>query len=568
MLNRYRHRRGPYALAEPSPSGGILRKLIAWAIILLVVYFLVKWGLAAMGVGNHLERKSVQLDVENRSNVTVSLEGGLMQQADTRLKLLPEDRIVTNTNGHAMLTFFDGTMIRMDEQSELTIAESSMGTASSELAASMERGAVWVRTPDADSFSGTILRTFATANYVATLPSDAEVVFGAQSILVFSADGDGVLVQASGAEDVSIGEGQQLVVPEGEGFAGDLRRYRSAMDPLAVRRAFIEESRGIVPAEGEGVPTIEPPTDVNLITVEMPVEGQTVSGSTVRVQGKVGARIERVRVNGYPASIDRSQGTYSQELAMPGTATFTIRVEALDRTGVVVEQQERTVKPAAAGTAPGVTITTPGKNGETVRTAAQEIEIRGTSPAGTAAIYVNDYKLQLFRAGDPDWSYLASKRFNNLQDGQNVFNVVAEDASGTRSAAATLTVVVGTDGPTTPAGATSSAAPQVSETTLPTNDPLKPGTITVTSPTPGASATHTGTGFLLEGTTIAETASVWVNGYQLKLYTPGRTFWNYWATAAYGTLKPGTNVYRIVTRNAQNQILDAFTYTVEYTPSR
>lgn len=568
MLTRYRHRRGPYALAEPSPAGGIARKLIAWAVIAIVIYFLIKWALMAMGVGNHLERKSVQLDVENRSNVTVSLDGGLMQHADKRLKLLPEDTIVSNAGGHAMLTFFDGTMLRMDEQSEVTVDESSMGTASSDIAVTLSRGAIWARTPSASDFSGAIMRTVVTQNYSATLPADAEVVLGAHTVLVFSADGAGVLIQASGADDVYVGEGQQLLVPEAEAFIGDLGRYRTAMDPLAVRRAFIEESRMTQPVSGgTGATGVTPPADVNLITIEMPVDGQTVSGSTVRVQGKVGVRIERVRVNGYPASIDRSQGIYSQELAMPGTDTFTIRVEALDRTGVVVEQQERTVKPASAGTALAPTITKPGKNGETVHTAADEVEIRGTVPSGTTAIYVNDYKLQLFRAGDPDWSYLASKRFDNLKDGDNVFNVVAVDTTGARSAPATITVVIGANGPTTPAGATtSSAAPTVNEATLPTNAPLKPGTLAVTAPSGGTSTTFTGTGFLLEGTTIAETASVWVNGYQLKLYSPGKTFWNYWATAAYGTLKKGSNVYRIVSRNKDNQILDTFTYTVEYNP--
>ncbi len=566
MLTRYRHRRGPYALAEQSGSSGILRKLIAWVIIAAVLYFVVGWLLSAMGVGNHVERKSVQLDVQNNSNVTVSLEGGLMQRADKRLKLLPEDRIVANAGGRAMLTFFDGTMIRMDEQSELMIDESSLGTSSSDVAVTLERGAIWARTPSTQSFSGAITRTIATDNYVATLPGDAEVVLGAHTVLVFSADGDGVLIAASGADDTYVGEGQQLLVPEEEAFIGDLRRYRSAMDPLAVRRAFIEESRATAPVQNAGDTGSTPPGDVNLITMEMPVDGQTVSGSTVRVQGKVGARIERVRVNGYPASIDRQQGTYSQELAMPSTNTFTIRVEALDRTGVVVEQLERTVKPGSAGTAPSPVISNPGRNGETVRTAAEEVEIRGTAPSGTTAVYVNDYKLMLFRAGDADWSYLASKRFDNLKDGDNVFSVVAEDSSGARSAAATITIVVGANGPTTPAGATSSAPAAVNEATLPNNTPLKPGTIAVTAPTPGNSATHSGTGFLLEGTTGSDTASVWVNGYQLKLYTSGRTFWNYWATAAYGTLKPGSNVYRIVTRNKENQILDVFTYTVEYNP--
>ena len=570
MLPRYRQRRGPYALAEPSPVGGIVRRLVVLAVIALLFYMLVRWALGALGVGNHLERKAVQLDVENRSNVTVSLEGGLMQRPDGRLKLWPGDRIVSNANGNAMLTFFDESLIRLDEQSEVGIDESSRGSVDSEWGAALIRGAIWTRTPDADAFTGSIVRVIHTENYSAYLPSDADVVFGLHSVLVFSADGDGVRIESDGADEpVSIGEGQQLVVPEDEAFNGDLRRYRSAMDPLAIRRAFIEESRTLGGAAVTASGAVAPSDDVDLITVDSPASGQTVSGSTVRVQGKVGARVERVRVNGYPATINRTQGTYSQELAMPPTETFTIRVEALDRTGVVVEQQERTVKPAAAGTATAPNIVSPGKNGETVRTAAEELEIRGTAPSGTAAIYVNDYKLLLFRAGDTDWSYLASKRLTNLKDGENIFNVVAEDAAGNRSAPATLTIVVGAAGPTTPAPGTSSAssvAPAVSEESLPKNDPLKPGTLAVTAPTSGANATHTGTGFLLEGTTIAETASVWVNGYQLKLYTPGKTFWNYWATAAYGTLKPGTNVYRIVSRNAQNQILDIFTYTVEYNP--
>ena len=491
-----------------------------------------------------------------------------MQQADDRLKLLPDDRIVTNAGGRALLTFFDGTMVRMDEQSEITIDESSLGTKESSLSLTLARGAAWLKTPAPSIFSGAITRSITTENYTVTIPTDAEVVLGSHSILVFSADGDGVLLEASGADDITIGEGQQIIVPENEAFIGDMRRYRSAMDPLAVRRAFIEESRLLIPSSaqaGEASSTVAAPMDVNFISIERPTDGQTVSGSTVRVQGSVGARIERVRVNGYPASIDRTQGTYSQELALPAGNSFTIRVEALDRTGVIVEQQERTVKPALSVVSPTPSIVSPGKNGETVRTSAGEIEIRGTAPAGTVAVYVNDYKLMLFREGNADWSYLASKRFDNLRDGPNVFNVVAENASGARSPAATLTIVVGEDGPTTPAGSTSSTAPApVSESTLPSNTPLQPGTLAVASPSGGTSTTFSGTGFLLEGTTIKETASVWVNGYQLRLYTPGKTFWNYWATAAYGTLKKGTNVYRIVSRDKDNQILDVFTYTVEY----
>lgn len=564
MLTRYRHRRGPYALAEPSPLPGILRRVVALAIVLLAGYYGVRWTLSAMGVGNSVERRTVVMQVEGNSNVTVSLEDALMQRADGELKLWPGDRVVANANGHALLRFFDGSVVRMDEQSEVRIDESEQGTATSSIGATLVRGALWVRTPTTGAFSGAIVRTVSTEHYEAQLPSDADVIVGANTLLVFSADGDGVRLEAEGTDAITVGEGQQIVVPEGEEFTGDLRRFRSAMDPLAIRRAFIEESRSMNVETGE-VGTGEPAVELDMITVDSPADGETVAGSTVRVQGKVGARVERVRVNGYPATINRTQGTYSQELAMPTTETFTIRVEALDRTGVVVEQQERTVKPQSAGPVGAATILRPGKNGETVRTASEELEIEGTAPVGTAAIYVNDYKLLLFRAGDTEWSYLASKRLTNLKDGENVFNVVAEDAAGRRSAPVSITIVVGENGPTTPSSAAaSSAAPEVSETALPQNEPLRPGTLAVTAPVAGTSATMTGTGFLLEGTTIRETASVWVNGYRLKLYEPGKTFWNYWALEKYATLKVGTNVYAIVSRDAQNRILDRMTYTVEF----
>lgn len=567
MLPRYRHRRGPYALAEPSPAKGIIRRVLVFAVLACMLYVALQWVLGLLGISNHLERKSVQLDVENRSNVTVSLEGGLMQRPDGKLKLWPDDRIVANAGGNARITFFDGTVMRSDEQSELEIDESSFGTTESLIEATLVRGALWIRTPTVDNFSGAIVRNVSTTHYGVSLPSDAEVILGDRSVLVFRADGDGVTLRADDADDMIIGEGQQLLVPDDASFNGDLRRFRSAMDPLAVRRAFIEESRQLdLSTESSTVPGAQP-TALDLMTVTEPTDGQTISGSTVKVQGAIGSRIERIRVNGYPASINRSQGIYTQELALPVSETFTIRVEALDRTGIVVEQQERTVLIAKAVAMTSPTITKPGKNGEIVRTPLEEIDIRGTAPIGTTSIYVNDYKLQLFREGDAEWSYLASLRLGNLKQGENIFNVVAESATGNRSVPATLTIIVGEAGQTTPApSSVSSAAPVLSETSLPNNAPLKPGTLAVTSPSAGTSASYTGTGFLLEGTTDRETAGMWVNGYQLKLYVPGKTFWNYWALPKYGTLKQGTNVYRIVARDAKNQIIDVLTYTVEYTP--
>ncbi len=559
MLHRYRQRSGPYSLAEPSPLWGMLRRVLLLLAAALVLFFLVRSVFGMLGIGNRVERRQAVLTVENRSNVTVSLEGGLMQRADDRLPLYAGDRVVTGGNGHAQLAFFDGTSVRLDEQSEVEVDETYSGSTESAIGLSLNRGSVWMKTPLASAFSGTIVRTMSSDIYEAMLPSDAEVVFEERAILVFSADGDGVSVAVNG-ETVLIGEGQQMVFPET--IEGDPRQYRSALDPFVVRSPFIEESRKIklTPSTNGGTSSASATTDT--LTVTAPVNGQSISGTTVLVHGTIGPRAEKVRVNGYPATISREQGTFSQELSVTAGSTFVIHVEALDQSDVIVQQIERTVRPAQSSVG-SPTITLPAKNGETFRTNLEELEIKGTVPAGTTAVYVNDYKLQLFRTGDTDWSYLASVRLLNMKQGENIFNVVAENASGGRSAAAKITIILGAEGTAVSSASVSSV---VSEESLPTNDPLRPGTLAVTAPTPGTTAVHTGTGFLLEGTTIAETASVWVNGYRLQLYEQGKTFWNYWALPKYDTLKRGRNVYRIVSRNAANQILDAMTYTVEYTP--
>jgi hypothetical protein len=104
---------------------------------------------------------------------------------------------------------------------------------------------------------------------------------------------------------------------------------------------------------------------------------------------------------------------------------------------------------------------------------------------------------------------------------------------------------------------------------LPDNDPLQPGTITVTAPTPGTRHVAVGTDqieFLIEGAVPSDTTSVWVNGYQLRLYEAGKSYWNYIASTKLNTMKRGENSYEIVARNSTGQILDRFTYVIEFDP--
>jgi len=82
-----------------------------------------------------------------------------------------------------------------------------------------------------------------------------------------------------------------------------------------------------------------------------------------------------------------------------------------------------------------------GKDWQTTR---EPITITGTAPAGTKAIYVNDYELKKFVPGDKGWSYIAAGKFDSIKEGENVFEVIAEDEEGEKTLIDAITIVYGT----------------------------------------------------------------------------------------------------------------------------
>lgn len=554
-------------MAAPSVVPSIVRSIVLLAILGLILYGFTRFVFWLFG-GDDLPRTAATLTVEDGGTVNVAVEDGLLRRVDGSLKVYPDDRITTGTTANARLQFFDGSLARIDSDSDLTISKDAEDAEAAQWEVTTVKGALWVRIPTLDTYSGSITRVIDFPRYDAVLTSDTEAVFEEDRLMVFSADGQGISITIDGLDEpVVIGEGQQFELPDGQ-MGSDPYRYRSAIEPLAAQRSFITESRTLVPAEIPGV--IAGSGSINQsepLTVSEPVNGTTVTTSTVRVTGQVSALVDRVRINSYEATIDRTSGTFTQELALQSGNQTTLLIEALDSRGLTVGQESRTVYRGSETVTPP-SITAPAAGGQIYRTNDDEIAVSGTAPRGTAGIIVNDYRLQLYRAGDTTWSYLASKALGNLRDGQNIFDVTAVDAAGNRSAPVRMTVMVeaGAEGVIGGNPSSTSSVVTVEETDLPQNDPLMPGTISITGPQPGSVYTATGSEFLLEGTTPRETASVWVNGYKLQLYRPGVTFWNYIAKTEYNTLKPGTNVYRIVARNAENRILDTFEYTVTYNP--
>jgi len=571
-LLRRRHYTGQYPLATAPGSLSLLRSIIALVLIALVLFYVGKKVMQFFNVGNAVRQNAAVLLTEGPGTVNVSIDGGEMKRAENRLKLYPNDQVTTSGNARAALALFDGTIVRLDNATILQVVESEHGVKQSRIVLALNGGSVWISTPTVDDYSGSILREIRTEQMNLALPPRTEIAVTPSAFTTFAADGQGISVLVAGNRTpVIIGEGQQFTIPAGAPLAGNLYRFRSPLDPLMVLSPFVSESRSMrysISASVSGSGTVAPPAveSQDVLTVSEPAQGITLDTATVKVVGTVRKPAEKVRINGY--LVETTNGRFEREISLPDEDEVTVLVEALNADGTVNEKIQRTLKrdrkPPEAPT-----ILTPAKAGETYATMRDPIEISGEAPDGTVGIVVNDYRLQLFTPGERTWSYLASTKLANMQQGSNTYSVVAINKGGYLSPPAVITILFnqGQEGLVKLAGtgaAASSTAPTEDVATLPDNAPLNPGSLAVTGPAAGTQFTSTGSSFLLEGTTSSATASIWVNDYRLKLYLPGKITWNYIADVQYGTLSRGRNLYRIVARDKNNMILDTVTYTVRY----
>lgn len=564
MYVRHRHRRSSFG-SEPSPKRFSLGRIIGLILVVLVMWW--AWKTVAGWFGGNLKlQETATLSTENRGIVNVTLQNEGDRTAVDGMALGTGDKISTGPTAHATLRFRDGTWVRLDNRTTVSITQSTNGEKGG-LVLSVPEGQIWAVVPHTTSGSTFMSRQVHMAKLKYELPMNTQALLGQQQVVVLSADGEGVQVSGASSDDFTIGEGQLWQGPTSGSISGDPLSYRSAIVSNRDLPAFFIESSNLtgntrLPATNSG--TLAVTTDI--LSVSTPPSGYILTDTTLKVRGATSAAVAKVFVNGYEAQLDSTKRTFAQEISPPdGLAEFDVVVQAFDRTGAILADIRRTVKrQIVTSTGPATpAITFPVAVNGSFTTKDEELVIRGTSTKDAQSVFVNDYKLQLFDPAKGTWSYLASTRLGNMKKGENVFEVFVVDSEGRRSQPAKIIIIQGEAASST---TTSTSSKSSSLAPLPTNAALEPGSLSVTGPSAGLTHTETGTGFLLEGRTSAKTNTISVNGYSLQLYKPGKTTWNYIAAAEFGNLKAGSNTYKVVARNSENQILDSLTYTVSYEP--
>jgi len=183
------------------------------------------------------------------------------------------------------------------------------------------------------------------------------------------------------------------------------------------------------------------------------------------------------------------------------------------------------------------------------------VVISGIAPAGASEIWVNNYKLNLFRPGDRKWRYFAKGEFNTLKNGQNSYTAFAVDSQGNRSESRTLTFnYLGmADGGVVPATNNTSTnttnTNEVTTVTAPSNDVMAPVFVyPKVSPFETSASKVT-----LRGTVDPSVTAVEVNGYRLKQFQAGSGTWKYLANADMGNMSEGENTFTVQTYIGNNK---------------
>jgi len=148
------------------------------------------------------------------------------------------------------------------------------------------------------------------------------------------------------------------------------------------------------------------------------------------------------------------------------------------------------------------------------------------------------YILNRYSPGQIQWSYVASLGYGNLVNGENRFSIVAIGRNGQRSEPTELKFT--------------------HNTSLPPADLSAPVVLKILEESEGS--------YLVTGTIGQGIARVVVNGFALTRFVANSKQWSYRAAPKYGNLTSGLNTFEVYGEDIAGKKTPIETFTIEYKP--
>lgn len=419
--------------------------------------------------------------------------------------ILEGDSVKTAPNSKAVIRFFNDSVIRLDSSTEIFIDTLESRGSEDHISILLSSGAAWVvRAPDKTVESlfsvrtkNLIVRTIGTVFDVAYAARGEEVhvIEGKVRVDVLSEEGGDRTV-----DSLDVGVGQQILFGTGQ---LEQFRARRAPDILAALSDEFETS---------------PWYRWNRMEDESSVATADVrSGSDFAIVADGTESADSAAETDKPNEPDLANDTKDSDVKIQISAP-------------VVEKPlegERTISDG-------------------------DVLIEGTVNSGAASLRITSsadssgepYVLKTYKAGDTTWSYRASTALGNLKPGKNVFSIVAADADGKESSAATVTITF-----------EAAVSEPPAELLMPTVDTFN-----------GKKELR-----LVGGNVVAIVGSVgtWaqsvvVNDYALSKYVPGSGEWTYFANYEFGNLKEGDNPFTVYATDLQGRKSPVLEFTLTW----
>ncbi len=437
-------------------------------------------------------------------------------------KLLLGDSLKTSFGSKVVLQFFNDTVIRMAEDTAITLTDVIKSSDKESIVLNLDNGKVWVNgqksagVREAEYEVRTKnLKVMATGT-VFEVESDSE-----QLVRVF--DGDvkvDILVDNEGQERVAdtvlVGVGQQLLLDD-----ASISAFEDNKNP-SVLNAIDDDFKTTNYYKW------------NISEDDSPTDFANASESTY----------EEAPLGHFESEEDRLTDDIDlDEEDMTDEDTASDDEEEVDVDNNIVKKPE-IIEPTDTVTTTGK-LTIKGTVGSNVTKVVVESEVGGNT---------DSYTLSQFQKGDSVWSYNVSETFGNIAEGNNTYLVYAYDEDDNKSSPATILISYDKDG--------ISDDDEDQEISI-EEDFEAPSVVSYN----GASSPTVNTDTVTVKGEVAGAKNVVVNGYTLSKFNPGDISWTYIASESLGNLELGENNFTVYATDEDGNKSDVTEFTITYNKS-
>lgn len=428
-------------------------------------------------------------------------------------KFLLGDSLKTSQVGKAVVSIFNGTLLRLGDDTSLTLKDLNKSADSEKIAVNLDNGMIWLNTKKSDGVKDASYEVHTAHMVVRATGTVFEVESGANEVVrVFDSQvAVDVMVNNNGttrvADTITVGVGQEITLDE------------------ATLNAFAQN--------------------------QAPSVLQAVSDQFKTSDWYQWNKSEDLNPTQFGSETGSEQVNSSQEFSGTQATSQSLSQSTTQETQDLTNNSQEFAQELNA---PIIQNPVGGK----VTIDKDKYLLSGTVQAGVAKVLIqqvkdgktDSYPLSKFKVGDTAWSYNLAESLGNLNSGENVYSVYALDSKGKKSPPAVIIITY-------------------NKSVVDIKDPLSAPVVKTfngSAGTVGASGTAfvTATGVVKIEGDVKGAEKIVVNDFTLSKFVPGDTHWLYYANEQGGNLKSGLNEYQMYGIDPQGKKSEVVKFTITY----